>query len=189
MIKDKKNLIFWGIVVLVGAGLVLYGYSSKPESGDGALKLDIMTDDIQSPASDSMDLPEATPFTKNEESFIGANGIKAPATCQISGETEFSEPGLYSSNTKLSWQNIDSQGRLIKWLISPNDGLAIGPNIFGNLTIPNGEYENLTIRLPEKPVSKNYLLTASVTYGQFVDGDLKIKEANCEGQVKINLNF
>lgn len=189
--QNKENLVFWGIAALIGAGLILYGYSKSvnteqpnsdiiqllPKTGETDLiKLD------GTPISTPRPTPTETPFS-------GLHGIKTPATCQVSGEAEFSGPGLYSSNTKLSWQNIDSQGRLIKWRISPNDSLAIGPNIFANLTVPDGEYENLTIRLPENPTSKTYLLTVSVTYGQIIQGDVKVKEVNCTGEVKINLNF
>lgn len=182
MLENKKNLFFWGIVALIGAGLVLYGYFSSaptlsPETGE-IHPTELSGTPIPSPQS-----------TPTEAPFAGLNGIKTPATCQVSGEANFSDSGLYSSNMKLSWQNIDSQGRLIKWRISPKDNLAIGPNLFANLTVPNGEYDNLTIRLPENPISKKYLLAVSVTYGRIIQGDVKIEEVDCAGQIKINLNF
>lgn len=194
MLENKKNLVFLGVVALIGAGIVLYGYFSrsvKVERLDSdIIQLPSETNEID-PTEESVGTPvPTTPRpTPTETPFLGLHGVKAPATCQISGEAEFSSPGLYSSNTKLSWQNVDSQGRLINWRVSPEDELAIGPNIFANLTVPNGEYENLTIRLPENPVSKNYLLTVSITYGQIVQDDVKIREANCSGQVQVNLNF
>lgn len=175
--ENNKNFIFWGAVVLVGAGLILYSYFSRPVGQP------INSDVVQSP------IPTTSPKLPTKESFLGLHGIKAPATCQISGETNFTDQKTYSSNTKISWQNIDSQGRLINWHISPQDGLAIGPNIFANLAVPSGEYQNLTVGLPENPVSKTYLLTASVTYGQIINDDVKVKEASCTGQIKVNLNF
>lgn len=193
MLKNKKNLVFWGVVALIGAGLIFYGYSKsvrhteRPDSD--IIQLPSETNEINT-TEELSGTPIPTPrLTPTETPFLGLHGIKTPATCQISGEAEFSSPGLYSSNTKLSWQNVDSQGRLINWRVSPEDELAIGPNIFANLTVPDGEYENLTIRLPENPVSKNYLLTVSITYGQIVQDDVKIREANCSGQVQVNLNF
>lgn len=193
MLENKKNLVFLGVVALIGAVLVLYGYFSRSvryvePSTDLDVKQNSELTPVPTPRPDPASSPQATP-SATEEPFSGLHGIKAPATCQVSGETEFSGPGLYSSNTKLSWQNVDSQGRLINWRISPQDGLAIGPNIFANLEVPDGEYENLTVRLPESPVSKNYLLTVSITYGQIIQGDVKIKETNCSGQVRVNLNF
>lgn len=188
--QNKKNLIFWGIVALVGAGLVLYGYVSRSVKYTERPDLNIIQLPPETDLIESDNTPTPTPRpVPTETPFLGLHGIKTPATCQVSGEAEFSGSGLYSSNTKLSWQNVDSQGRLINWRISPQDNLAIGPNIFANLTVPDGEYENLTIRLPENHVSKNYLLTASITYGQIIQGDVKVKEVNCTGQAKINLNF
>ena len=185
MMENKKNLIFWGSVAVVGVGLVLYSYFSRPvQNPVQNIEQPTNSDIVQSPVPTPTPAPVST-----KESFLGLHGIKSPATCQISGETNFIDSKSYSSNTKISWQNIDSQGRLINWHISPQDDLAIGPNIFANLSVPNGEYENLTIRLPENPISKIYLLTTSVTYGQIIQGDVKIKEVNCTGQVKINLNF
>lgn len=125
-----------------------------------------------------------------EEPFLGLNNIKEPATCQIGGEINFSASDSFSSaDSRISWQNVDSQGRLIKWRVAPSDNLAIGPNLFANLAVPSGQYHNLTVRLPDRPIAKNYILTASITYGQIIQGDVKVKETDCTGQVKVNLNF
>lgn len=194
--ENKKNLVFWGIVVLIGASLILYSYLSRPvkyvEPSIGSKVEQGLTPapiPIPTPRPDSTSSPQTTP-SSTEEPFSGLNGTKSPATCQVGGEINFSDRNTFSTrDSKISWQNVDSQGRLINWRISPQDSLKIGPNIFANLTVPNGQYENLTVRLPENPVVKNYLLTASVTYGQFIQGDLKVKEVNCSGQVKVNLNF
>ena len=194
---NRKNLIFWGTITLVGAGLAFYSYFSRPAKYVGPL---VSPNVEQSPASTLAPIPTLSPSPKTagggttpvptEEPFSSLNGIKAPATCQVGGEVAFYDEGTFASkDSKISWQNVDSQGRLINWHISPNDNLKIGPNIFANLDVPNGQYDNLTVRLPEKPAFKNYLLTASITYGQFVQGDLKVKEVNCSGQVKVNLNF
>ena len=170
----NKNL-YWIIIILVGIGLVLYAYFSK--------RNDLSVDISESPSPS----PTVSP---SEEPFVGLNGIKSPATCQVGGEVNFTAKDTFISNgSKISWKNVDSQGRLINWHIAPQDDLKIGPNIFANLTVPDGEYQNLTVRLPENPTSKTYTLTASITYGQFIKGDLKVKETNCSGQVKVNLNF
>lgn len=186
--ENNKNLIFWVGVVVVGIGLVSYGYFSRPmRQGEQPVDSGVVQSPVQSPVPTPT--PTPTPVS-SKEPFSGLHGIKVPATCQVGGEIDFSDSNTFSSNGfKISWQNIDSQGRLINWHISPNDNLAVGPNIFANLTVPNGEYENLTVRLPDNPISKTYLLTASVTYGQILQGDVKMREANCIGQVKVNLNF
>lgn len=190
--KNTKNLILWGIVAVGIIGLVFYVYSSKQNRNSGpTVTPDIAQSPmpVPTPTQDSTSSPQANP-SLTEEPFSSLLGIKSPATCQVGGEINFSDEGTFSTrDSKISWQNVDSQGRLINWRISPQDNLKIGPNIFANLTVPNGKYENLTVRLPETPIAKSYTLTASVTYGQFIQGDLKVKETNCSGQVKVNLNF
>lgn len=197
--ENKKNFVFWGVMaVLIIGGLIAVVYFTKPAGNvEQTVEPTNSPGTIQSSSPAPISTPTPTiiptksnnPATTIKEPFIGPNGIKTPATCQVSGKAEFFDPGSYSSNTKISWQNVDSQGRLINWRISPNDNLAIGPNLFANLIVPDGQYDNLTIRLPENPVSKTYLLTASVTYGQFVAGDLKVKEVNCSGQAEVRINF
>ncbi len=178
--KNKKQLILWIFIALVGISLVLF--SKKPGL--------ILNGSSPSPEPNLSSSPSPTGQSSvTEEPFLGMGGLKSPATCQISGTATFSSSNSFISDTKIAWQNIDSQGRLINWKISPADDLAIGPNIFGNLSVPNGEYNNLTIRLPQNPKSKNYTALASVTYGQIINGNVEVKETNCSGQVKINLNY
>ena len=185
--ENKKNFIFWIIVSLVGIGLVSYSYLSKPISNLGSDTS--VVSPSSSPSISSSPSPSISALP-SEEPFLGLGGIKSPATCQIQGEVLFGSKDSFSSrDSKISWQNVDSQGRLIFWHISPKDNLAIGPNLFGNLTVPNGEYENPTVRLPENPIAKSYLLTASITYGQIIQGDVKVKETDCTGKIKVDLNF
>lgn len=192
---NKKSLILSGLILLVGLGLLAWSGFFKSDL-DGS---DLVLPTIQAtPSETAVPSPEPTPrpspspvlSNPTPEPFSSLNGIKSPATCQIEGEVEFTASDSFrSKGSKISWQNVDSRGRLIKWQISPDDKLAIGPNIFESLPLPDGQYQNLTVRLPEKPISKNYLLTASVTYGQFIKGNLEVKETSCTGQVKVNLNF
>ena len=195
--KHNKNLILIGLVVLIGLGLLVwYGYFVKQKTGGSEL---VLPTNQPIPTETSTSSPEFTlqppPFpsvsiTITPEPFLGLNGVTSPATCQVGGEVRFtSADSFLSLGSKISWKNIDSRGRLIKWQVSPKDNLAVGPNIFESLPLPDGQYENLTVRLPEKPISKSYILTASVTYGQFIKENLEIKETNCTGQGKVKLNF
>lgn len=78
--------------------------------------------------------------------------------------------------------------RLIQWSVAPNDSLAVGPNLFVNLSIPHGS-QAVTVGLPDNPKAKNYTLRASVTYGEFVDGSVKMREAQCSGSISVKLNY
>lgn len=194
--KINKDFILWGFVVLAGlvGSLAWYGYFITSDLSVPGPDLILPTNEA-TPSETLMPSPEVTPrpsvpVSSTQEPFLGLNGVTSPATCQVGGEVEFTASDSFrSKGSKISWQNIDSRGRLIKWHVSPDDKLAVGPNIFESLSLPSGQYENLTVSLPKTPKSKNYILTASVTYGQFVKGNLEVKETNCSGQVKVILNF
>ena len=182
--------MFFGGLALIGSGLVFYVYFLRsvkiagPSVESGLEQSSIITSTPSESPLTSL-TPRPTP-----EPFLGLNGVKAPATCQIDGQIDFLDWTTFSTkNSKISWQNVDSQGRPLNWKINPQDDLKIGPNLFANLVIPNGTYDNLTIRLPDNPIAKQYTLTTSITYGQFIGGDLKVKETNCAGEVRVNLNF
>ncbi|MDO8496045.1 MAG: hypothetical protein Q7S43_01165 [bacterium] len=193
--KNNKNLILLGLVVVAGLGLMAwYGYFLRSDPGDPNI---VLPTSPATPTGTLVPSPQVTPrpsvpvmSTPTTTPFLGLNGVTSPATCQVGGEVEFASADSFRSlGSKISWQNIDSRGRLINWHISPDDKLAVGPNIFESLPLPNGQYENLTVRLPENPIAKTYFLIASVTYGQFIKENIEIKEANCTGQVKVNLIF
>lgn len=121
--------------------------------------------------------------------FIGLTGLKERASCTVGGSIEFLQPDLFSSkDAKITWKNVDIQSRQIHWKIAPNDGLVVGPNIFASLSVPNGS-ETLTVKLPAKPVTKSYKLTAAVTYGEMVNGNAVVKEAACTGSVDVRLKY
>ena len=188
--ENKKNLIFWGIILLVGIGLISYSYLSKSAANSGSDTSVVSPSSSPLGASLSPSPSVSILLLPTAEPFLGLGGITSPATCQVQGEVLFGSKDSFSSkDSKISWQNVDSQGRLIFWHISPKDNLAIGPNLFGNLTVPNGEYENPTVRLPESPIAKSYLLTASITYGQIIQDDVKVKETDCTGKIKVDLGF
>lgn len=112
-----------------------------------------------------------------------------PAECQLTGSITFISPRLYENkDANIIYKNIDSVARHIIWTISPNDDLAVGPNLFANLPLPDG-VEDVTVSLPDNPKSKNYILTAKVTYEVFINRNLEIKESSCTGQIPIKINY
>ena len=98
--EKKKNFTLWGGVAVLGLGLVLVIFFAKPvgyvEQTDGpATGPDVvqsftpMPDSTISTSSEQASSPQATPRpvpSTTEEPFSGPNGIKSPATCQVSGE-------------------------------------------------------------------------------------------------------
>lgn len=91
-------------------------------------------------------------------------------------------------NAKLSYTGIDSPARQIKWWISPVDDLRVGPNLMAQLAIPDGD-SMVIATLPASPVSKNYTLTASMTYGRLENGGIVVHEVSCSGKIDVVLSY
>ncbi len=184
----NSNVYMWAVIFLAGIALLVYGSISRPE----ILRMPTYSPKATS-TSEFSPIVNGTPPAKvspSPEKFESFAGLKAPASCLVAGEVTYLDKKIYSStdNARISWKNVDSTGRLIKWRSEPADNLAIGPNIFANLDIPDGDY-GISIGLPEKPVAKEYILFASVTYGQLINGNVEVKETACSGFTKVKLNF
>ena len=129
-----------------------------------------------------------TPPTRPQSTPNLAQTLFGPATCQLTGELKFLQHNIYNNqDAKFRYQGIDSPARNIFWRVTPKDDLTIGPNLFNQLPVPNGD-SLLFVVLPDKPVSKRYELTASVQYGR-VDssGNIAVSVANCSGQTVVVL--
>jgi hypothetical protein len=115
--------------------------------------------------------------------------LTKPATCQLSGTLEFLNPTTYKNiNNTIAYTGIDSPARQIKWNVSPTDDLKVGPNLVAGLQIPDGS-SSIDATLPASPKSKSYALTASITYGRLINGDVKLYEAQCSGQTQVILDY
>ena len=85
-----------------------------------------------------------------------------------------------------SYKGVDHPARLVKWTISPDDIIDVGPNIFSSLVLPDGE-SLVGVSIPENPKYKKYELTAAITYGRIVNGDVKVYETQCSGKTTVVL--
>ena len=113
--------------------------------------------------------------------------LTGPASCKVEGTIRFLNPNLYrNEGAKISYQNVDDYTRFINWKIYPDDEtLKVGPNIFAELDLPNGE-RDFGVTFTPPAVAKQYTLTASVTYGVINQaGAEEIKEAPCIGSAKV----
>ena len=111
------------------------------------------------------------------------------ASCQLNGSIKFINENLYETiGAKITYQNVDDAIRQIYWKANPDDGvLTIGPNLFENLDIPNGERE-IGVVLKGEPSATSYLLTASITYGaKQPSGAVEVKIANCSGTITVKM--
>lgn len=115
--------------------------------------------------------------------------LTKPATCQISGGINFLSATISESlKAKFAYTGIDSPARQIKWKIIPTDSLRVGPNLAASLKLPDGE-SPIIVSLPASPISKKYTLSVSMTYGRLEGQGVRIYEANCSGEVIVDLSF
>lgn len=159
------------------------------------------------PAKPSSPFPSPTPLLssldslspRDAEKLVSGVSLKytpvpfdqltKPATCRVQGSIEFVKANTYiTRGAKISWTGIDNPARQIKWSISPQDNLRIGPNLMANLPIPDGSAD-VGVTLPSAPKAKHYLLTARMTYSRLVNSNPKDFEAACSGKVAVDLNY
>lgn len=175
----KNKILIYAIIVILSIGLLWFADVSRDKKVVESPSLSPMgTTETLSQQSDSVDM--GMPEIVNKY---------PPAECSIGGSITYLEPGLYENKkADIVYKNIDSVARHILWTISPQDDFSVGPNLFATLPVPNGT-EDVTIGLPKSPNSKNYTLTAKVTYGRYEKGNLEIKEASCSGQIPVEIKF
>ena len=183
----NKMTIIWVVILIVGVSLAwFFGFSKqgvqKPD--DGSL-VPTVTATI-TPLESSAPLFSVTPKVSQKPDAMNKY---PPAECQLTGSITFISPALYENkDANIIYKNIDSIARLVFWTASPDEDFSVGPNIFASLPLPDG-VEDVTVSLPDNPKSKNYILTAKVTYGVFINRNLEIKESSCTGQIPININY
>ncbi len=191
----KKNTLFWlaalflTIIVVVGVIYSRSHFSSDYSSGSSPNP----TPSLETkPAKSNLPIrqPSASPKPSGlVQSDVPYANLTQPATCQISGKVTFLSHNIsQNESADLTYTGIDSPARLIKWQIIPNDALAIGPNLFASIKLPDGK-EHIGVVLPERPVASSYKLSASMTYGRLVAGDVKVYEVQCSGQTEVLLNY
>ena len=109
------------------------------------------------------------------------------ATCALQGMIRYITPTTYNNgDALLTYRGVDHPGRNIFWKVSPNDDVDLGPDIFTQLALPDGS-SLLSITLPERPIARRYVVTASMQYGRLVDGNVKVSVTPCTGATTIIL--
>ncbi len=194
-----KNKLF--VAGAVGVVVILVVFLS----GVGIKNKNLNNSVVESPFVSSSVNPSVTPSGKDLQSLtpkeleklLGGKVVDSsiyakltkPATCNVSGAIKFfSQTSAEILKAKIVYTGIDSEARQIKWNVAPKDDLRVGPNLAASLELPDGE-SAVGVTLPEFPISKNYTLTSSITYGRLVNGEVKIYEATCAGQIGVALSY
>ena len=110
------------------------------------------------------------------------------ASCKLKGTLQYTDASTYRhEGDLLAYRGVDHESRLIFWKMTPQDDLRVGPNIFDRLSLPDGE-TMIFVSLPENPVAREYVLTASISYGLLGDdGVLRDYTTQCKGKTTIKL--
>ncbi len=177
----NKSLII--LFIVIGAGLLLMANIFRDKPGDDDPNLT----PGQTESSPSL---SPTPVASSTPSIsLSSTPLSKAATCQISGEIKYVGPNIYETKAALiKYQNVDDNIRQIFWTSNPADGaLAVGPNLFEELKIPNGEAE-VGVDLRKTTNVKSYTLTARINYGQRdANGVVQVKETKCSGLIKVTM--
>jgi len=145
-------------------------------------------------------IPTPTPSGDGRTTFIGETVpwslLLADASCELKGEIKFLNHNTYDNQDAVFiYKGVDHPGRNIFWTVTPQDDISVGPNIFSNIPIPNGEHL-LGVILPDNLKFKQYEITAKIQYGRQVDakgnfvtegGNVKLFEKQCDGKTVVVL--
>lgn len=200
----SKNTIIWLVALVVGMFLIgfyvwtlnIQRTSDVVNSPEPSISPEASASSSPRPAISKIPLPSGDGKT----TFIGESVpwslLLADASCELKGELKFLNHNTYDNQDALFvYKGIDHPGRNIFWTVTPQDNIAVGPNIFDRLPIPNGE-SLLGVSLPQNPKYKRYEITAKIQYGRLVDdkgnfvtagGNIKIFEKQCTGKTIVIL--
>ncbi|MBI2003700.1 MAG: hypothetical protein HYS78_01850 [Parcubacteria group bacterium] len=170
-----NKVILWTIVLVAGAGLLVLANIFRDKSSDNI--------SLETPAPSEVVSP---PMPSPRPTSLPGPVV---ASCQITGQIIFLDRNIYENKgAKIAYQNVDDVIRQIYWKSNPDDGvLAIGPNLFEDLPLPNGE-RNVGVAVNKETTVKNYTLTASINYGiKNANGIVEERIANCVGQVSVRM--
>ena len=145
-------------------------------------------------------VPVPLPTGNGQTSFVGETVpwslLLADASCELKGEIKFLDHNTYDNQDALFvYKGIDHPGRNVFWTVTSQDDISVGPNIFSNIPIPNGE-SLLGVILPDSPKYKRYEIAAKIQYGRLVDtrgnfvtegGYVKLFEKQCDGKTIVVL--
>ena len=177
-LMDSKSKIIWPAVLIAGAGILILFNILRDEAPDSITQETPALSETVGPLFSLSPSPRPTSLPK-----------PIVATCQIGGKIVFLDKNLYENkDAKIIYQNVDDPIRQIFWKSNPDDGvLVIGPNLFEDLPLPDGE-RNVGVAINEETAVKNYTLPASITYGvRNTRGIIEERIADCSGGVSVQM--
>ena len=181
----SNKIVLWVVILTTGAGLLILANIFRDKKPGNIFQGTPTPSETVFLSPDSTSSPQASPSPRPRPTLN-----QAATTCQIKGEIVFLNKDTYENKGALiAYKNVDDVIRQIYWKADPNDGaLTIGPNLFEDLTLPDGE-RNIGVALVKESKAENYTLTASITYGiKNSRGGVEEKIANCAGKVSVDVS-
>ncbi len=196
----KRNTTFWIIIIIVGVLLFVLGTMDNNDNPEPSISPTPTPATSVAPTT-KVD-PTATPDNRipfdgfPDQDLVGDSipydQLPAIASCNLSGgEIVFSSPGVaINYDAYIEYTGVDHPGRLFFWDTSPaTDGeLSIGPSIFSDLSLPDGQKNILVVNNTES-LAKEYKITASINYGRMVDGWIEMFTAQCTGDITVKFGY
>jgi len=202
--------MFWLVILVVGVTFALWANFGRNHTGNISVnqpEISVSPSVSPSPSksgvtnlgkSTAKDVQSLTPEDVEKlfdeqyliQQSVPYSQLTKPAACKVEGTLKFWDHNTYETiGAKISYTGEDSPARQIKWKIFPaGEDLGIGPNLMAQLKLPDGE-SPITAVLPATPHSKNYVLTASITYGRLVGEGVRVYEVPCSGQANVKLDY
>ena len=197
--KNKLLLIALAIALLV----IYFGGIWKSNTVNDMPSESPASTVTASPSATSIKSPNVTklplPTGDGKTTFIGERVpwqfLLSDASCELKGEIKFLNKNTYDNqDATFTYKGVDNPGRNIRWTITPPEkNLAIGPNIFEQIPLPDGK--TLLGIFPSGDLSyKKYELTVVMEYARLVDdngkfvsvgGNVRVYEKQCTGKTTI----
>ena len=199
----KRNTIFWIIIIAVGAVLFTLCTLDKNDNPEPSVSPTPTPTLTPTPTPIAKTNPTATPDDGRvpfdgfpDQNLVGDpvpyDQLPAVATCSLSGGeiVFFAQGSSINDNAYIKYTGVDHPGRLFFWSTSPenNGELSIGPSIFSNLILPDGQKNILVVSNTEN-LAKEYKITASINYGRMIDGWIEMFTAQCTGDITVKFDY
>ena len=134
--------------------------------------------------------PTATP-TPTPDEGVPVGVSKIHPECQLGGELVFLEEKTYRvDGAYFNYQKVEDAHDFVRWTISPQEEVSIGPNMFSSLALPAGK-ETITFSFAKagRPQYKTYELKASINYPYVVNNKVEVLNKQCEGVTKVRIAY
>jgi hypothetical protein len=109
--------------------------------------------------------------------------------CELKGEIIFYRgDNVYSqASGGFLYRDVGDPHSLVRWTITPKEDVAIGPNMFSSLPLPDGEDTTTLLFANGLPEYDTYTIHASIDYPAWDGEKTIIRNVVCGGEIHLNV--